>query len=100
MKFTPDVHIDAVKASMKLKYDEIFAQIHDAKDDPALLRKLQMKEKRLNERTKRFINKHKTYFSNKRKWHFDKMENAEMFGEKPKTDQTYNSGKMSRGMVV
>jgi hypothetical protein len=99
MKFTPDVHIDAMRASFKLKHDEILKQIHDAKDEPTLLRNLQKKEKRLNERTKRFISKHKQYFSSKRAWHFDKMEKAGMFGDKPKTDHTYNIGKMSRGMV-
>jgi hypothetical protein len=88
MKFIPNPSIDAIKAAYKLKYDELFAQIHDAKDDPELLRKLQKKEKRLHERTKRFVAKHAKYFSDKRKYHFANMERAEMFGDRPKTDAT------------
>lgn len=82
MTFTPNIHIDAVKASYKLKYDEILNKIHNCKDLDEK-RKLQKKESRLNNRTKRFIARHNEYFRSKRKWHFENMEKFGVIGEAP-----------------
>jgi hypothetical protein len=73
--FIPNPNIDAIRAAYRLKYDEILKKIHEC-DDLTEKRKLQQKEQRLNNRTKRFLAKHSYYYTSKRKYHVGQMVNA------------------------
>jgi 2-phospho-L-lactate transferase/gluconeogenesis factor (CofD/UPF0052 family) len=81
--FEVDVRIDRIREKYKAEYDKVLVDKKKFSPTCQIYALLSAKERRLHERTKRFIRANHMYFLKKRKHHLKVIEDKGVFGNAP-----------------
>lgn len=106
MSFVRNPELDEIREKYKQEYNETFHYIQmtpKTKEFRFVLKPLHIRERQLQERTKKFLSENRYYFTQKRMYLFDQLEKRGLFGTMPVFEEVepegYRTGAKLRRIV-